>query len=98
MQKKDSPKIAPFQITSRAIEEVKTILTSKNIPEGYHLRVGIKGSGGCSGVDFVLGFDKTNGKDDIFEIDGISVLMEKGHALYLAGKEIDFEDSATARG
>jgi iron-sulfur cluster assembly protein len=89
---------APFSITSKALDEVNYILKEKNIPAGYHLRVGIKGGGGCGGATFILGFDLPTEADDIFMIEGVKVLMEKKHALFLAGKEIDFEDEATARG
>ncbi len=89
---------APFTITSKALKEVNYILKEKNIPEGYFLRVGIKGGGGCGGASFILGFDKQTESDDIYEIEDVKVLMEKKHALFLAGKEIDFEDGVTARG
>jgi iron-sulfur cluster assembly protein len=88
----------PFSISEKAFEEILYILKEKNIPKDYHLRVGIKGGGGCGGATFVLGFDTINEHDDIYLIGGISVLMEKRHALFLAGKEIDFEDGVAARG
>lgn len=88
----------PFVITSKALNEVDKILKETKIPEGYTLRVGVKGGGGCGGATFILGFDQKKEEDDVFLIDGISVLMEKKHAIFLAGKEIDFEDGAIARG
>jgi iron-sulfur cluster assembly protein len=93
-----SLKKAPFNITPKALEEVNFILKEKNIPEDYHLRVGVKGGGGCGGASFILGFDQQSEGDDIYLIEGIKVLMEKKHAMFLAGKEIDFEDGAVARG
>jgi iron-sulfur cluster assembly protein len=98
MGEKDSEKKLPFSITTAAIEEVQKILREKNIPEGYGLRVGIKGGGGCGGATFLLGFDKFKEGDDVFTVEGFTIYMEKKHALFLAGKEIDFEDSAVARG
>jgi iron-sulfur cluster assembly protein len=41
--------IQPITLTARAAEEVQNIMRTKNIPEGYALRLGIKG-GGCGGV------------------------------------------------
>jgi iron-sulfur cluster assembly protein len=98
MLKKDSPKIPPFSITDAAVAEVQYILKEKNIPSGYGLRVGIKGGGGCGGATFVLGFDLSKEGDDVFEISGIPVFMEKKHAIFIAGKTIDFENGAKAKG
>lgn len=92
---KDHP---PFVFTERALEEIALILKEKKIPDDYFLRVGVKGGGGCGGATFLLGFDKPTDHDDLYLIKGITVLMEKRHALFLAGKEIDFEDGAVARG
>lgn len=88
----------PFGITEKALKEINIILREKNIPGDYSLRVGIKGGGGCGGASFLLGFDQKKEGDEVFMIQGISVLMEKKHAMFLAGKEIDFEDGAVARG
>jgi len=98
MLKKDSPKIPPFTITETAVAEIQFILKEKNIPTGYGLRVGVKGGGGCGGATFVLGFDTYKEGDDIFDIAGIPVYMEKKQAIFIAGKTIDFENGAQAKG
>ncbi|BDD05346.1 HesB/IscA family protein [Aureibacter tunicatorum] len=87
----------PIKISEVAIREIKQLLQSKKVPEGYGLRVGVKG-GGCSGMSFMLGFDKEKEGDDSFTVEGISVFVEKRHAMYLIGKEIDFHESNEARG
>jgi iron-sulfur cluster assembly protein len=89
--------VKPIGITTRAAEEVKKIMQTKNIPEGYGLRLGIKG-GGCGGVSLIIGFDKQKPTDLAYEIDGIQVYVEKKHTMYLIGKEVDFYDGAEARG
>jgi len=45
-----------------------------------------------------LGFDKKKDKDDSFEIDGITVYMDKAHAIYLLGIEIDWVEGLNNRG
>lgn len=87
----------PIKITNKALAEVKDILENKNIPSEYGLRVGIKG-GGCGGMGFVLGFDKKKEGDDEFELDGVTVYIEKKHTMYLIGLEVDFYEGADARG
>ena len=61
------------------------------------LRVGVKG-GGCSGMTYLLEFDKTSDKDKKFEIGGVPMIMDKSHELYLAGMEIDWQGGLNSRG
>lgn len=88
---------APIQISPNAAREIRKIIRKKNIPDGYGLRVGVKG-GGCSGMSYVLGFDKEREKDKVFDIDGITVYMDKRHGLYLMGTTINYHDGLDARG
>lgn len=90
--------IIPVTITEKAAEEVKNIIEHKNIPEGYHLRIGIKGAGGCAGFEYLLGFDKKKDSDMEYNIAGINVLVEKKHTMYLLDLEVDFHEGADARG
>lgn len=90
--------ITPVTLTEKAIEEVRNIMNNKNIPEDYCLRIGIKGSGGCAGFTFMLGFDKKKETDLEYEIEGIPVLVEKKHTMYLLDLEVDFYEGSDARG
>ena len=87
----------PVKIRGKALEEVKKILKKKGIPSDYGLRVGIKGAG-CSGMGFLLGFDKETESDLSYSIDGINVLIERKHAMYVVGLEVDFYEGSDARG
>lgn len=89
--------LIPIKITPKAEVEIKNIMTTKNIPSDYHLRVGVKG-GGCGGMSYSLGFDKPKPDDQQFEIDGIQVLIEKRHYMFLMGMQIDFFEGDEARG
>ncbi|HMQ48015.1 MAG TPA: iron-sulfur cluster assembly accessory protein [Saprospiraceae bacterium] len=88
---------APLSITTTAMQELIRIKNEINLPDDHGLRVGVKG-GGCSGFSYVLGFDQLKEKDDIFEIQGLKIFMEKSHAIYLLGMEIDWEDGLNNRG
>ena len=88
---------SPIQLTDRAAQEIRTIMSAKNIPEGYQLRVGVKG-GGCSGMSYILGFDRQRDHDMQFEVDGIPVFMDKRHGLYLMDTVVDYQDGLNARG
>ncbi len=87
----------PIRLTPGALEQLAVIRREENIPEEYGLRVGVKG-GGCSGFSYILGFDLPQEGDDVFEVDGIKVLMNRAHAIYLLGMEIDFVNGLDNRG
>lgn len=92
-----STKLAPISLTPRALEEVRNILIEKNVPGEYGLRVGVQG-GGCSGMSYLLGFDKPKDVDETFDLDGVLLIMDKKHAMYVMGMEVDFQDGLNARG
>ncbi len=89
--------IKPVTISAKAAEEIRKIMTTKNIPTDYSLRVGIRG-GGCGGVSLIIGFDKKKDTDLAYAENGIPVLIEKKHTMYIIGKEVDFYEGADARG
>ncbi|MFM7852798.1 MAG: HesB/IscA family protein [Flammeovirgaceae bacterium] len=89
--------LQPVSLTSRAAQEVLNIMRTKNIPQGYALRLGVKG-GGCGGVSLIIGFDKQKPTDLTYQVDGVTVLVDKKHTLYLIGKKVDFYEGADARG
>jgi iron-sulfur cluster assembly protein len=90
--------LKPISITHRAVQEIKHIMTNKNIPEGYGLRVLVQGGGGCGGAKFRLGFDKLKEGDMQYMVDDIPIYYEKKQVMYLMGLEIDFEERTDARG
>jgi iron-sulfur cluster assembly protein len=84
--------------TPKALEEVKKLMSENNVPDGYGLRVGIKG-GGCSGLSYVLAFDnEERAGDNIIEIDGIKILIDMKSNLYLSGTEIDYTENMMNKG
>ena len=89
--------MVPVSISKLAVSEIKEIMAKKNIPPGYGLKMGIRGAG-CVGVSYILGFDQAGSADEIYQIDGIQVLIEKKHMMYLMGMEVDFYSGADAQG
>ncbi|PHN01106.1 HesB/IscA family protein [Flavilitoribacter nigricans] len=88
---------APVSLTEGAINQLLRIRAEQNVPEDHGLRIGVKG-GGCSGFSYILGFDVQKEKDQVFEVHGIKVLMEKSHGIYLIGMEIDWVEGLNNRG
>ena len=61
---------SPISFTEKALKEVKIIMNDKSVPNEYGLRVGVQG-GGCSGMSYMLGFDKITDNDESFDFDGV---------------------------
>lgn len=88
---------APVSLTQNALKELKSLLEEKQLEDDHGLRVGVEG-GGCSGMNYVLGFDQKKEGDEEFNIEGIRIFLNKAHGLYLAGMEIDFKSGLDNRG
>lgn len=87
----------PIVLTEGATNQLKRIMQEQSIPSDHGLRIGVKG-GGCSGFSYVLGFDKKSESDDEYEINGMKVFMQKSHAIYLLGMQIDWVEGLNNRG
>jgi iron-sulfur cluster assembly protein len=88
---------APVTLTEGAKKEINKLIQQQELGEDYGLRLGVEG-GGCSGMNYILGFDQQKDGDQEYFIDGIKVFMHKAHGLYLVGMEVDFKDGLNARG
>lgn len=88
---------APVTLTQGAIKQLKLIREKEGIVPENGLRIGVKG-GGCSGFSYILGFDAHKENDEVFELDGLKIFMQKSHAIYLLGMEIDYVDGLNNRG
>jgi iron-sulfur cluster assembly accessory protein len=88
---------SPVTLTEGAIAEIRRLMNEEGFDTTQRLRVGVKG-GGCSGMTYVLGFDKPETNDEYFEIAGIPCVMNKSHQLYLFGMEVDWQGGLNSRG
>lgn len=87
----------PVTLTETAKAEIKRLMSEDGFDKSQLLRIGVKG-GGCSGMTYVLGFDVKTEKDESFAIDGIAIIMEKTHGIYLMGMEVDWQGGLNSRG
>lgn len=89
---------APVSFTEGALKEIQLLRTQPEMSgDDMFLRVGVKG-GGCSGLSYVLGFDKKEADDVVSEVQGVTIIMKKSHSMYLLGMEIDYASGLNARG
>lgn len=88
---------APVTLTEGAIAEINRLKNEPGFDTSLRLRVGVKG-GGCSGMTYILGFDKPTDNDKHFNIDRIDCIMDKSHEMYLFGMIVDWQDGLNNRG
>jgi len=90
-------------VTEKAASEVKRIIKeqqeSGEMPDKIYLRLRVVG-GGCSGFQHKLDLDvQVNDKlDEVLEMHGVPVVIDKRSLMYLDGVTVDFHDDLNKRG
>lgn len=75
-------------LTDSAADRVRTFLTNRG--KGLGLRLGVKTTG-CSGLAYVLEFvDDLEEGDEIFNDNGVNVIIDAKSLVYLDGTQLDF--------
>jgi iron-sulfur cluster assembly accessory protein len=88
---------SPLRFSPQAVKEIKRLMDEPGFDINNCLRIGVKG-GGCSGLSYILGFDKRQEADQLFESNSLSFIMNPAHSIYLSGMQIHWEDGLNARG
>lgn len=88
---------APVELTEKAAEMVRVAMREEKL-DGVGLRVAVMG-GGCSGLQYLLDFDKAPKDDDLVaEFFGVQVYVDPFSAGHLAGTVIDYVDELNGSG
>lgn len=84
-------------LTENAVKEAKRLIEKKGEPD-LALRLKVKG-GGCTGLLYELDFDKNIvEKDNVFEFDGLKVVVDPKSYIYLRGISLDFSGGLNGKG
>ncbi|AYO56704.1 iron-sulfur cluster assembly accessory protein [Chryseobacterium sp. 6424] len=88
-----------IKVSNEAKEKAIQLMTEDGFrPFEDYIRVGVK-SGGCSGLEYVLKFDNVmNETDQVFEDNGIKIIIEKKSILYLAGTTLEYSGGLNGKG
>ncbi|MFM9006021.1 MAG: HesB/IscA family protein [Flavobacteriales bacterium] len=87
-----------IKVSESAKNQVEHLLTAENHPEGSFVRVGVEG-GGCSGLMYQLKFDNALKEgDQIFEDNGVKVVVDRKSFLYLVGTELEYTGGLNGKG
>ncbi len=86
-----------INLTPVATNKVKEVMVQQN-PAPTALRVAVVG-GGCSGFSYHMAFEnQVNGTDNVYEFDGLKVLVDQMSEMYLEGIEIDYIETLEGAG
>ncbi len=86
----------PVHISARARAEIRDTFIANKIPDNYGLRVGLRG-GACSATH-LLGFDTVTNHDQVYDVDGVRVFIDRRHLMYVLGADIDYEEGENGQG
>lgn len=76
-------------VTDVAAKKINTSLSKRG--SGIGIRLGVRTTG-CSGMAYVLEYvDKLNDEDEVFESNGVSVIVDKKSLVYLNGLQVDYK-------
>ena len=89
---------APLVFTDSAADKVRQLIDEEGNPD-LKLRVFVQG-GGCSGFQYGLMIEETGAGvgDQLFESNGVKLLVDPVSLSYLKGAEVDFVDTITGGG
>jgi iron-sulfur cluster assembly accessory protein len=88
-----------INVTPTAASKITELLTEEN-KQSAGLRVFVQG-GGCSGFQYGLMIDEGEGDpstDQVFESNGVRLLIDPISVRYLEGAEVDFVDNVSGGG
>ena len=75
-------------VTDSAAQRISNFLEKRG--KGVGLRLGVKTTG-CSGLAYVIEFaDDTNPDDQVFESNGVKIIVDPKSLVYIDGTELDY--------
>lgn len=85
-----------IEVTPKAVQKIREAFQREGV-EGA-LRLGVLG-GGCSGLSYQFKFDtKQRPTDNVFDFDGVRIVVDPKSLLYLKGMTLDWKDSLIQSG
>lgn len=96
--KVEPPKAAlKINVSPKAVVKAREALVKRGTPDAM-LRLGVRG-GGCSGFSYVIEFaDDKGARDQVFEFDGLKVVVDPKSLVFLNGTTLDYETKLMSHG
>jgi iron-sulfur cluster assembly protein len=87
-----------FNVSERALEMILKVKKENSIEDNQVLRIGAQ-SGGCSGMQYALGFDdKTTDQDNFYTAKDLKLVIDRTTIFYLMGVTLDFTEGPQGNG
>ena len=87
-----------FNVSERALEMINKVRAENNIADENFLRIGAH-SGGCSGMQYALGFDENKADhDNSDDCNGLQLVIDNKTIFYLMGVTLDFTEGPHGSG
>ncbi|MCI0528626.1 MAG: iron-sulfur cluster assembly accessory protein [Nitrospira sp.] len=85
-----------IKLTEKAQAQAKLIQSREETPKAG-LRIAVIG-GGCSGLQYKLGWDEVKESDEVQQYDNLLILVDPKSAPHLSGSVLEFHDSLERSG
>ncbi len=91
----DTPNAA-ITLSDKAVAKIGELLGGQE-DNDQALRVAVRG-GGCSGFQYALAFDQAKADDNVFTVEGVSVVVDKVSMQFVFGSEVDYVEGLQGAG
>jgi len=85
-----------INLTDSAVRQLQTLARESGEP-AKGLRLFVE-SGGCAGMQYGMLLDEAKADDEIFEREGVQVIVDPESASFLRGSTIDYSDDLAGAG
>lgn len=83
--------------TESAVKHLRELLQSRITEEGAGLRLMVK-KGGCAGMEYAMKLDQAGQEDQVFDQDGVKLIVDPESLSFLDGSRIDYTESLADTG
>jgi iron-sulfur cluster assembly protein len=87
---------AAITLSDKAVAKIGELLGGQE-DNDQALRVAVRG-GGCSGFQYALAFDQAKADDNVFTVEGVSVVVDKVSMQFVFGSEVDYVEGLQGAG
>jgi len=85
-------------VSETAKSRIQDVLNKDSLDKSHFVRVSVT-SGGCSGLSYKMDFDnQQRPEDEVFEDNGVKVVIDPKSILYLYGTTLDFSEGLNGKG
>ena len=87
-----------IKISKDALEQIHKVREANNVPDEFGLRMGVQ-SGGCSGMQYIIGFDsEVKDIDKEIKVEDLDLIIDSKSLFYLQGVTLDYVDDVHGKG